>query len=143
MDAMGRLIELIDKAEYERMKYEMAQKFYPFGEYKRRSEFVADYLLANGVIVPPCKVGQTVYIIENGDLLDIEPSVCSVVEDEPYEMCYGTTQSGELKWLYLVLETGNDFYDTDIGKTVFLTKEAAEEALKTKEAKEGADQCQN
>ena len=143
MDAMGRLIELIDKAEYERMKYEMAQKFYPFGEYKRRSEFVADYLLANGVIVPPCKVGQTVYIIENGDMLDIEPSVCSVVEDEPYEMCYGTTQSGELKWLYLVLETGNDFYDTDIGKTVFLTKEAAEEALKTKEAKEGADQCQN
>ena len=143
MDAMGRLIELIDKAEYERMKYEMAQKFYPFGEYKRRSEFVADYLLANGVIVPPCKVGQTVYIIENGDMLDIEPSVCSVVEDEPYEMCYGTTQSGELKWLYLVLETGNDFYDTDIGKTVFLTKEAAEEALKPKEAKEGADQCQN
>ena len=53
MDAMGRLIELIDKAEYERMKHEMAQKFYPFGEYKRRSEFVADYLLANGVIVPP------------------------------------------------------------------------------------------
>ena len=143
MDAMGRLIELIDKAEYERMKYEMAQKFYPFGEYKRRSEFVADYLLANGVIVPPCEVGQTVYIIENGDMLDIEPSVCSVVEDETYEMCYGTTQSGELKWLYLVLETGNDFYDTDIGKTVFLTKEAAEEALKTKEAKEGADQCQN
>ena len=26
-------------------------------------EALADYLLANGVIVPPCKVGQTVYCI--------------------------------------------------------------------------------
>ena len=27
------------------------------------AEYVADHLLANGVIVPPCKVGQTVYYI--------------------------------------------------------------------------------
>ena len=26
-----------------------------------RVDDVSDYLLANGVIVPPCKVGQTVY----------------------------------------------------------------------------------
>lgn len=56
-----RLIELINDAEYESYKYELAQKFYPFGECKSRSEFVADYLLASGVIVPPCKVGDTVY----------------------------------------------------------------------------------
>ena len=92
-------------------------------------EEIADYLLANGVIVPPCKVGDTVFIIDNRDMLDIDPSVCSVVEDEIYEMGYGKTQSGELKWLFLVIESGEDFYDDEVGKTVFLTKEDAERAL--------------
>ena len=128
MDDMGRLIELIEKTFIAQMELKGGLS----------AKDTADHLIANGAIVLPCEVGQAVYIIENGDMLDIEPSVCSVVEDETYEMCYGTTQSGELKWLYLVLETGNDFYDTDIGKTVFLTKEAAEEALKTKEVKEVA-----
>lgn len=77
----------------------------------------------------PCKIGDTVYIIDNRDMLDIDPSVCSVVEDEIYEMGYGRTQSGELKWLFLVYETGEDFYDDEIGKFVFLTKEEAEKAL--------------
>jgi hypothetical protein len=27
-------------------------------------EFIADYLLDNGVIVPPCNVGDTVYLID-------------------------------------------------------------------------------
>ena len=34
------------------------------GERKRfNAGFAADYLLANGVIVPPCKVGDTVYFV--------------------------------------------------------------------------------
>lgn len=90
---------------------------------------LADYLLANGIVVLPCTVGDTVYIIDNRDMLNIDPSVCSVVDDEIYEMGYGRTQSGELKWLFLVCETGEDFYDDDIGKTVFLTCKEAEKAL--------------
>ena len=27
-------------------------------------DFIADFVLANGVIVPPCKVGDIVYILE-------------------------------------------------------------------------------
>ena len=81
------------------------------------------------LIAPPCKVGDTVYIIYNRDMLDIAPSVCSVVDDEIYEMGYGRTLSGELKWLFLVMESGEDFYDDDVGKTVFLTREEAEKAL--------------
>lgn len=81
------------------------------------------------VFVLPCKVGDIVYLIDNANFLDVEPSVCSVVEDEIYEMGYGRTQSGELKWLFLVAESGLDFYDSDIGKTVFLTHEDAEKAL--------------
>ena len=30
------------------------------------TEFLADYLIANGVICPPCKVGDTVYVIYDG-----------------------------------------------------------------------------
>lgn len=95
-------------------------------------QHTADHLLANGVIVPPCKVGDTVYIIDNSDMLHIDPSVCSVVDDEIYEMGYGRTQSGELKWLFLVMESGGDFYDDDVGKTVFLTRDEAEKALEGK-----------
>lgn len=30
------------------------------------SESIADYLLSNGVIVPPCKVGDTVFAVSQG-----------------------------------------------------------------------------
>ena len=94
--------------------------------------YVAEYLVANGVMAPPCKVGDTVYIIENRDMLNIDPSVCSVTDDEIYEMGYGRTQSGELKWLFLLLETGEDFYDDEVGKTVFLSKDEAEKVFSSK-----------
>lgn len=122
MNDRDRLIELLKKAGANASKKLIM-------DYDDAISDNADYLLSNGVIVPPCKVGDTVYIIENGDMLDIEPSVCGIVEDEVYEMSYGATQSGELKWLYLVLDTGEDFYDSDIGKTVFLTKKEVEQAL--------------
>ncbi len=31
------------------------------------SPYVADYLIANGVIVPPCKVGDTVYFVHKSE----------------------------------------------------------------------------
>lgn len=36
-----------------------------------RAESIADYLLENGVIVPPVKVGQTVYGISRGAIIPI------------------------------------------------------------------------
>ncbi len=86
---------------------------------------IADCLLDNGVIVLPACVGQTVWIV----------SEYEVLEDIVFEIGYGTTQSGAMKWLFLVEDSGEDFYDTDIGKTVFLTREAAEAALKARENK--------
>lgn len=32
---------------------------------------IAEYLLENGVIVPPCKVGDTVYLIKYGDVIEL------------------------------------------------------------------------
>ena len=34
---------------------------------KADAKHIADHLLANGVIVPPCKVGDTIYQTDIGD----------------------------------------------------------------------------
>ena len=77
----------------------------------------ADYLLANGVIVPPCKVGDRVYLVGVFTGQIIETKVIGIAYNE----------SG----IYLILE---NFTVTSVaeqlGKTVFLTKEEAEEKLK-------------
>ena len=69
-------------------------------------EGFADYLLEHGVIVPQCKVGDTVYQI------DAERVFKSKVKA-------------------IVYDTENIAFDERaIGKTVFLTREEAEQALK-------------
>ena len=47
-----RLIEITKKAQNDWL-----EKEYDNATNKKLEEYVADYLLANGVIVPPCKVG--------------------------------------------------------------------------------------
>ena len=76
----------------------------------------ADYLIENGVICPPCKVGQIVWLVRDGKIE--ETTVEKIVLKD--------------KGLYLKLLC-NSFYETtckSIGKTVFLTREEAEKALK-------------
>ena len=82
---------------------------------KFESSILADYLLANGVIVPPCKVGQIVWLDRDGKIE--ETTVEKIVL--------------KYKGLYLKLLC-NSFYETtcrSIGKTVFLTREEAEKEL--------------
>nr|DAP11648.1 MAG TPA: hypothetical protein [Caudoviricetes sp.] len=76
---------------------------------------LADYLIANGVILPPCKVGQIVWLVRDGKIE--ETTVEKIVLKD--------------KGLYLKLLC-NSFYETtcrSIGKTVFFTREEAEKAL--------------
>ncbi len=68
---------------------------------------IADHLLANGVIVPPCKIGTRVYRL----IPDL-----SVIWPDPTEY--------KIIWDTFKLD---DIYT--FGKTVFLTKEEAEKAL--------------
>ena len=89
-------------------------------------ECIADHLLAEGVIVPPCKVGTTLYFLYNSpyaDKPDLTPRI------------YKTTD-----WYFEVDKAGivintsdihsfNKVYDYVLGKTVFLTCEEAEKAL--------------
>lgn len=84
-------------------------------DYSLNSVGLADYLIANGVIVPPCKVGQIVWLVRDGKIE--ETTVEKIVLKD--------------KGLYLKLLC-NSFYETtcrSIGKTVFLNREEAEKAL--------------
>ena len=103
---------------------------------------IADYLLANGVIVPPCKVGDTVWI--NYEYSKSIIRTCPVkvyayridtkknnmricvegnIKISAYGGHYNHYYNGTFKW-------------DSVGKTVFLTKKEAEEKLK--ELKENA-----
>ena len=75
------------------------------------NEQLADYLLENGVIVPPVKVGDTIYMI-------VEKR--AKISREYFHFIKKT------KLTFLNLER----VLKDWGKTVFLTKEEAEKALK-------------
>ena len=79
---------------------------------------LADYLLANGVIVPPCKVGQKVYyVIESLEEI-VEGRIREIIVAEGIFINF--TLKG---WFSQTSHIG------EIGKTVFLTKEEAEQAL--------------
>lgn len=65
MSERKKLIELIGKAKYYGHET-FADRFI-----KSYLESLADHLLANGVIVPPVKVGQTVYGISRGVIIPI------------------------------------------------------------------------
>lgn len=108
-----RLIELIVSADISL-----------FGTDKPYAEVYADYLLANGVIVPPCKVGDTVYFVVEFD----EDCKCYVDKGRVYAII----QNENTLWLSVRYLSGlrYDHTPNDFGKTVFLTKEEAEKALK-------------
>lgn len=89
---------------------------------KQVEETIADYLLANGVIVLPCKVGDTVYEIcerrRSGKWQK------AIVERVVHGIEIGidnilTARCGTTTYVYL----------SRLGKTVFLTREEAEKAL--------------
>ena len=105
MNDRDRLIELLRKVDNMRLMRK------GFAE-------CADYLLANGVIVPPCKVGDKVWLINN---------------PREYEVL-NFHWTGQILWATLILieepTIMREIQTTHFGKTVFLTKEEAEEKLK-------------
>ena len=85
---------------------------------------IADYLLANGVIVLPCKVGDTVYV-KGGKKRTIEKiEIQRVYNPERLFYIFTAYSNRTLSKGYVRL------FDYEIGKTVFLTREEAERALK-------------
>ena len=124
-----RLIELL-KTPHKAEK--LRQTGTAIGDYEDDciEAMVADFLLANGVIVPPCKVGQTVFFYT---------CVCDKEGEEKFDILEGEVISFSLQeegfWAYCRYKCGLTYWhlvEQDFGKTAFLTKEEAEEALAKK-----------
>ena len=88
------------------------------------TEHLADYLIANGVIVSPCKVGDLVYVIRR--------------KEKRNKGGYWNAICFTKKVMQTAIKDGTAYIDckratkTDfslIGKTVFLTREEAEQVL--------------
>ena len=93
------------------------------------AEVIADHLLANGVIVPPCKVGEWVWCIELGQVkkakieeLHYQASIHGHYSDDILFHAYDFKRKEEIS-----------FWRDDIGEAVFLTREEAEKALEEAE----------
>ncbi len=96
-------------------------------------ENIADHLLANGVIVPPCKVGDMLYLTTCDSPTRIEETRVSqikIIVKENGKISYRISAP-------CVYDTWGDAHWSicafDFGKTVFLTKSQAEETLKERE----------
>ena len=103
MTERERLIELILSADISL-----------FGTDKSFAEVYADYLLANGVIIPPVKVGDTVYYIYNNTIIEYQVNTIIIYKYSQRIVVWGRSQYFEF---------------SDFGKTVFLTREEAKKAL--------------
>lgn len=97
---------------------------------KHWAEVIADYLLANGVIVPPCKVGDTVYLPWKWkDASGIAVLAVERISNTESGQSIRTDFWSDDEDYWLAYNCGVYKFD-DIGKTVFLTREEAEKALK-------------
>ena len=116
-----RLIELLEATVYENIEPDDG-----FVGFDVSCDKIADHLLSNGVIVPPCKVGDTVYYIEgayyNSQRLTVRPIKVT-------EISWKCDRSGR-DLGFALIANGTRYKFSSIGKTVFLTKEEAEAKLK-------------
>lgn len=106
------------------------------------AENITDDLIANGVIVPPCKVGDTAYAISESRIVECR---CCEIMIHGSEMSVETEHNCDYNckgcpfnaWVQDYSgehscqgEYGTCFFSfDDFGKTVFLTREEAEQAL--------------
>lgn len=90
---------------------------------KANVKILADYLIENGVILPPCKVGDILYCV------DELPKVLK---------CKVKVNEIDILDIAIVIRVGREgffakaYTSDDIGKNLFFTREAAEIALKEK-----------
>lgn len=83
------------------------------------AEIIADLLLADGWIRPPCKVGQILFVIEAGLIFEAKVRECN----------YCSNSTSGIHW-HIIFKELFAVSEAHIGKTVFLTRKEAEAALK-------------
>ncbi len=90
-----------------------------------RDKFLAGHLLENGVIAPPCKVGDVVYSVFEDDVIEDEIILIEVTESA----IYLSTCTERYMWVNGYL------YSEMLDQKLYITKEEAEAALKGAEGK--------
>ena len=114
MTERERLIELMTQAENEDLSLLEFEK-----------KMLADYLLANGVIVPPVKVGDTVCVIYAGYVATAKVLALYIDrEGGMFDLQIKTKDETTVGFKTVIDSDNYTFSD------VFLTKEDAEKALK-------------
>ena len=114
MTERERLIELLMQGDIAAAK----QGVFNCCMCRREAETIADYLLENGVIVLPCKVGDMVYIFERGSYII---PICG---------------QGKPHWEIKIEKCSFKYWLLDnhkFGVNMFFTREEAEKALKESE----------
>ena len=105
---------------------------------------LADHLIANGVLLPPCKVGDMVYCImfqpafqpafQTVDCkLHVEKGFVKEFRITNETLCVNIVDCEHIKYANLNINVPYDAF----GKTVFFTKEQAEQKLKEMRADNG------
>lgn len=116
-----RLVELLNEATFGVNTQTLADHLK-----KETIERVADYLMSNNVVVLPCKVGDNVFFLHYGEIC--EATVVNV------EYNYYTNPQEWVTVEYRSEVICTNRYKTRIdlmfGKTVFLSREEAENVLK-------------
>ena len=84
-----------------------------------RAEELADYLLDNGVIVPPCELHQQMWQIAGFEVEECRVSSLTLKADGSFK----------IRLTYLKYRSVFEITADTIGKTVFPTREEAEKAL--------------
>lgn len=125
-----RLIELLKKTP-------LCNKDFDLQYSDGTIEKFADYLLENGVIVLPCKVGDVVYAQKGCFYLPHATQIKSNAIITCEVIAIKETKKGKYILLKPLLEesfgmrSANGWFPfSSLGKTVFLTREEAEQALK-------------
>ena len=117
MTEREKLIELLMQGELEADK----QGVFNCSRSKWKAEIIADFLLENGVIVPPVQVGATVYCTDSYRHLIKPLEIIGFEVDYTKRNCKYYCSGGDY--------TPAWFKPAEIGKTIFLTREEAEKAL--------------
>lgn len=112
------LIELIVTAENE------VFRAFPYTNSTKRIEMVADYLLANGVTVPPVKIGTTIYELRHKSIINGRRMDSRIDTQRLLKMA---VSRGDDIYISGKPYTKSDY--TRLGSTVFLTVEEAAEQL--------------
>lgn len=115
-----RLVELLQKAsKHLGNKFISSDCDTRLSMLDRVNELRADYLLANGVIVPPCEIGTPVYIVLEDYIDEQFVKYINIGEKGTEIVAMPKTRN----------KFGIGFSENMIGKKVFFSREEAEQAL--------------